>query len=77
MNWKDLCIGYGIEKLPANLRGQFQCAFPCSEKNHLYTTKSIKPKDHTTHAYDLIMRGLIGHCYCKTHMKYLYGDEKS
>lgn len=78
MNWKELCIGYGIEKLPSNLKGlNLQCAFPCPAKYPLYTTKPLKPRDHTTYAYDQMMRNLIGNCYCKVHMMYMYGEQKT
>lgn len=73
MNWKEIVIGYGVEKVPRELVRECHCNWEgCSGARVLYTTEALVPREEKPHVRGAWWTRFLKSTYCRFHMEAMY-----
>lgn len=77
-SFESICNGWGIQKVPIELAKGLSCPLCGTDFKtiHLYTDQCLVPHNTSLRAYSKMADNLVGNCYCKHHIIYLYDDRE-
>ena len=71
-SWTDIVVGYGLERVPSDVRPLVHCAICCTTRTVLWTAADLR-YDGTQCGLKKLLERLHGACYCRVHVRAMYG----